>query len=137
MSPDLLGACTRPTTRCEAKSTSSRINRKLFQQLRRDESDVVSHTPRHPLQNYLWRRATPWLGKCQMDNSVRIPAHARTAHNGLPQKRPEDAWSLLMLLTTIQLIIGLNLTKLKKRDKGNYNLLRMNHKCCRLPRRQR
>ena len=55
------------------------------------------HAPRQPLQNHpsghLGGWATPWSAEEMLDGqyqTVDIPAHARTAHNGLPRKRPEE-----------------------------------------------
>ena len=55
-------------------------------------------TPQQPFQNHpsghLGRQAMPWSGKEMLDGHhqrVDIPAHARTAHKGLLQKRLEKA----------------------------------------------
>ena len=56
------------------------------------------HTPRQPLQNhpseeYLGEWATPWTAEEMLDGQhqrVDIPAPARTAHDGLLQKRLEE-----------------------------------------------
>ena len=52
------------------------------------------HTPRQPLQNHpsrhLGGKATPWSVEEMLDGQrqrVDIPAHARTAHNGLRKKK--------------------------------------------------
>ena len=54
------------------------------------------HTPRRLLQNHpsehLGRWVTPWSAEEMLDKQrqrVDIPTYARTAHNGLPQKRLE------------------------------------------------
>ena len=54
----------------------------------------VHHTPQHPLQNHpsghLAGWVMPWLAEKMLDGKnqrVDIPAHARTAHNGLLQRR--------------------------------------------------
>ena len=55
------------------------------------------HTPRHPLQNHLLRHlggwATSWSAEEMPDGQhqrVDIPADAKTAYNGLPQKRLDE-----------------------------------------------
>ena len=51
------------------------------------------HAPGQPLaQGTLERRTTPWSAEEILDGQrqrVDIPAHARTAHKGLPLRRPE------------------------------------------------
>ena len=55
------------------------------------------HTPREPLENHpsghleVW--ATPWSAEETLEGQhqrVDIPAHARTSHKGLLQKRLEE-----------------------------------------------
>ena len=67
-----------------------------FWQLPRD-GILHGSTPRQPLQNHplghLETRATPWSAEEILDRQhqwVDIPAHARTDHNGLLQKRLEE-----------------------------------------------
>ena len=62
------------------------------------------HTPRQPLQNhpsgYLGGWATPWSAEEMLDGQhqrVDIPAYARTAHNGLLQKRLEEDLCCIVL----------------------------------------
>ena len=56
----------------------------------------ISHTmtasPNHP-SGYLGGLVTPWLAEEMLDGQyqrVELPAHARTAHKGLLQKRLEE-----------------------------------------------
>ena len=58
---------------------------------------LVGHTPPQPLQNHpsghLGGRAIPWSAEKMLDGQhqrVDNPAHARTVHKGLLQKRLEE-----------------------------------------------
>ena len=69
------------------------------------------HAPRQPLQNHFsghhGKWATPWSAEEMLDKQrqrVDIPTYARTAHNGLPQKRLEKnfCWIVPHVPLTIQ-----------------------------------
>ena len=75
------------------------------------------HTPRQPLQNHpsehLGGWATPSSAEKMLDGQhqrVDIPAHARTAHKGLLQKRLEEdlCYIVLHVPPTTQSVKGLN-----------------------------
>ena len=77
--------------------------------------------PRQPLQNHpsghLGGWATPWSAKEMLDGQrkrVAIPAHARTAHNGLMQKKMEEdlCWIAPHVPPTTQSVEELNWTDL-------------------------
>ena len=88
---------TRPTTWCGARSTSLWVHRKLFWQLSRDGNLHGSGVMRHNILSKTFLRgkgwATPWSAEEMLDEQHQradIPAHGRTAHNGLLQKRLEE-----------------------------------------------
>ena len=79
------------------------------------------HTPRQPLQNHpsghLGGWATPWSAEGMLDGQqqrVNIPAHARTAHNGLRRNKLEEnlCWIVPHVPSTTQSVEGLNRTEL-------------------------
>ena len=86
------------------------------------------HPPRQPLQNHhsghFGGRATPWSEEEMMDGQhprVEIPAHARTAHNGLLEKRLEEnlRWIVCHVPPTTRFVKGLKWTELNNKDAGN------------------
>ena len=90
---------TRPTTGCGAISTSLLVHRTSSSECQETETCIIQacYTPWQPLQNHLsghlGRWAMPWLAEEMLDGQHRrvdIPAHARTAHKGLLQKRLEE-----------------------------------------------
>ena len=96
----------------EREKKKSSLSRKVFSQL---------HTPPQPLQNppsgHLGRWVTPWSAEEMLDGQdqrVAIPAHARTVHKGLLQKRLEEGfcWVVPRVPSTTQSVMGLNWTEL-------------------------
>ena len=86
------------------------------------ETHVVQacHMPQRFLQNYLSGHILGQVTLCSAEEMLDgrhqradIPAHARTAHNGLPQTRLEGDLCLIVLhvYLTIQFIRGLNWTQ--------------------------
>ena len=110
---------TRPTTGCETRSTSLWAQRKLYRQLLRDGNSHVSDMSRattaspEPSLGHLGGWATPWSAEKMLDGQhqkVDIPAHTRTAHKGLLQKRPEGelCWIVPHVFPTTQSVKEMN-----------------------------
>ena len=88
-------------SRCGSRSTSFWVHRNLFWHDNCQGAVTcmvwACHTPRQPLQihpsGHLGGWATPWSAEEMLDRQhyrVNIRAHARIAHKGLLQKRPEE-----------------------------------------------
>ena len=115
-------ACsTRLTTECGPRSASSWVLRDLFWQLSREKLARLGHVTRHHslsktiLQSSVRGWATPWSAEKMLDGlqqGVDIPAHFRTAHKGLVQKRLKEdlCWLVPHASRTTQSVKGLNWT---------------------------
>ena len=113
---------TRPTSEYGAWSTSLWVHKTLFWQLSRDrnlQGSGMSHaTTASPKPSFRDPRgwATPWSAEEMLDGHhqrVDIPAHARTAHKVLLQKRLEEdlCWIVPHVAPTTQSVKKLNWTE--------------------------
>ena len=105
---DTVSVGTGPKTECGARSASKRAHRSLIWQLtertafkhQRKTNTCMAracHAPRHPLQNQLSGHRALEVHRAkyirvEQRQRVDIPAHARTAHSGFPQKSLKEAF---------------------------------------------